>query len=248
MDAQEKSLLASVLIGCIFAAIVIAYFVITILKHHKRSLRLYKERLRAEITTLENERERIAADLHDELAPVLLAANMNMNSLEIESTEDREIVRKTSRNIENSIGRIREISNNLLPAALLRKGLIVALQESIENLKRKTDLEIILHYEDIPELEHEKLINIFRMVQEIIQNTIKHSKATILRINLDKKNRMLLISTNDNGIGFDYKKKVSDNSGLGLRNLYSRTEMLKGKMYLESKIGKGTIFSFEIPL
>ena len=248
MDAEEKTLLTSVLIGCVFVAIVITYFVITIIRQQRRSQRLYKERLLAEITTLEKERARIASDLHDELGPILLAAKYNMNSLDIHSEEDLQVLEKTNKNIDASISRIREISNNLLPEALLRKGLIVALEESIENLKKISDLTIVLHYETIPVLPQDKLINIYRILQEIIHNTIKHSAANKLTINLDEHDKKLSIVTIDDGKGFDFKLKIKENKGLGLRNLFSRTEILEGNMYVDSSEGKGVKLTFEIPV
>jgi len=247
MDAKETSILTSVLIACVFIAVVIAYFVITIIRHQRRSQKLHKESLLAEISTLEKERARIASDLHDELGPILLSVKYNMNSLDIHSEEDQAVLEKTNQNIDTSIARIREISNNLLPEALLRKGLVVALEESIENLKKTSDLRISLHYEKLPVISQDRLVNIYRMLQEIIHNTIKHSGATNLVINLDAEDNKLEIVTIDNGKGFDYRMKLKENKGLGLRNLYSRTEILGGNMYLDSADGKGVKFTFEIP-
>jgi two-component system NarL family sensor kinase len=124
---------------------------------------------------------------------------------------------------------------------------VVALEESIENLKKTSDLRISLHYEKLPVISQDRLVNIYRMLQEIIHNTIKHSGATNLVINLDAEDNKLEIVTIDNGKGFDYRMKLKENKGLGLRNLYSRTEILGGNMYLDSADGKGVKFTFEIP-
>jgi len=248
MDAKETSIFTSLLIACIFLAVVLTYFVITIIRQQRRSQKLFRERLLAEITTLEKERARVASDLHDELGPILLSIKYNMNSFDIRSGDDQEVLEKTNKNIDIGIERIREISNDLLPAALLRKGLITALEESIENLKKKTDLTISLHYEKLPEIAQDKIINIYRMVQEIIHNTIKHSKADKLFINLDAHDNKLEIVTVDNGMGFDHRSEIQENKGLGLRNLFSRTEIMGGNMYLDSEAGKGVKYTFEIPI
>lgn len=248
MDAQETSILTSVLIACFFIAVIISYFVVTIIRHQRRSQRLHKTSLLAEIGTLESERARIASDLHDELGPILLSVKYNMNSLDIHSEDDICTLEKTNKTIDASIARIREISNNLMPSVLLRKGLVVALEESIENLKKMNPLIITFHYESMPSLSNEKQINIYRIVQEIINNTQKHSKATDLLITLDTTNQKLTLSTADNGIGFDYRAALKEGKGIGLRNLLSRTEILHGDMFLDSIVGNGTRYTFEIPL
>jgi signal transduction histidine kinase len=86
------------------------------------------------------------------------------------------------------------------------------------------------------------------MIQEIIHNTLKHAKASELKIELKCSKQTLIILTEDNGRGFDYVRQSVENKGLGLRNLLSRTEVLGGDMYIDSKQNKGTKYTFEIPL
>jgi two-component system, NarL family, sensor kinase len=248
MDAKETSLLTSVLVAIAFLAIVLTYFVIIILRHQRRSRRLYKSRLLAEITTMENERARIASDLHDELGPLLLSVKMNISSLDLSSEEDKEVVKKTEKNIELSIQRIKEISRDLMPVALLRKGLVVALEEFVNYIGNKTELRIQFKAEDIPPLTKEREVNVYRILQELIHNAIKHAKAKTLLISMHVEDGKLMIEAKDDGIGFEYVKEIKDNKGLGLRNLLSRTEILKGNMFLESESGAGTIYTFEIPI
>ena len=248
MDAQETSIFSAVLITSIVLAVVLIYFIITIVRHQRRNQQLYKLKILAEITTLENERARIAADLHDELGPILSAVKFKINSLDIHSADDQVILDKSNKNIDDIIRRMREISNDLLPNTLLRKGLIASLEESIDNLKKTNTLDIIFIHHEIPDLTKEGSINIYRIIQEIIHNTIKHANATVLKIECTINKRNLIILTEDNGKGFDYVQQSKENAGLGLRNLLSRTDVLGGNMYIESRIGKGTKYTFEIPI
>ena len=80
-----------------------------------------------------------------------------------------------------------------------------------------------------------------------MQYAIKHSKATSLDIDLKKEKDNIILQTSDNGVGFDYGENMANASGLGLRNLLSRTELMAGKMYVESSRNKGTTYTFEIP-
>jgi len=248
MDAQETSIFSAVLITSIVLAVVLIYFIITIVRHQRRNQQLYKLKILAEITTLENERARIAADLHDELGPILSAVKFKINSLDIHSEDDQVILDKSNKNIDDIIRRMREISNDLLPNTLLRKGLIASLEESIDNLKKTNTLDIIFIHHEVPDLTKEKAISIYRIIQEIIHNTIKHANASELKIEFTINKRNLVILTEDNGKGFDYIQQSKENAGLGLRNLLSRTDVLGGNMYIESRTAKGTKYTFEIPI
>lgn len=248
MDAPEATIFTAVLITSIVLAVVLSYFIITIIRQHRRSRELYRSKILAEITTLEKERSRIAADLHDELAPLLLSVKYKINSFELELDEDEETLEDANKNIDHSIDRIREISNDLLPDVLLRKGLVAAIHQSINGLQKKTGCAIDFAAGDIPLLEKEKVINIYRVVQEVVHNTIKHARASELKINMNVYDGLMTIQANDNGIGFDHLTQIKEYSGLGLRNLSSRIEILGGNMYLDGGPGKGTQYIFEIPV
>ena len=86
------------------------------------------------------------------------------------------------------------------------------------------------------------------MVQEIITNAIKHSAANAMHIDIKSENEMLMINVSDDGKGFDTKKMLIESSGLGLKNILGRAYALKGKVFLESAPGKGTVYKIEIPI
>ena len=248
MDAPETTILSAILISATIIGAIIIYFIISMIRQQRRNQRLYQSKILAEITTLEKERERVAADLHDELGPILASVKFKLSSLEIQPGEDQAILEKINSNLDEIIKRMREISNDLLPNTLLQKGLAAAMQESIEKLHYSNNLQVKFAYHDIPQLAQQKAVNIYRMFQEIIHNTVKHAGAKELRIELKMDQGKLILLTEDNGIGFDYSARSKDNTGLGLRNLLSRTEMLGGNMYIDSRKGKGTKYTFEIPV
>jgi signal transduction histidine kinase len=144
--------------------------------------------------------------------------------------------------------RMREISNNLMPSTLTRKGLLDAVSEFISRISKPKALDIRLQVEEISTLPLEKSIHLYRILQEIIHNTIKHSEATTLSILIRQQKNHILIEATDNGKGINENTNRQEFTGQGLRNLVSRTEILQGKMYLDSETGKGTKFSFDIPV
>lgn len=246
MDAKETSFYIAILIVCAVIGVFIAYFIISIIRQQRRVVKLYRENLLTEITTLEKERSRMASDLHDEIGPILSAVKLRINSLDI-NEEDQEEVDKTNTQLDNLIKRMREISFDLMPVSLTRKGFAAALKEFIDYVGKSSSIKIDFRYSDV-KITRAQSINLYRIIQEIIHNTIKHAQATELDVELKTGNNMIILSTRDNGKGFDYDVTSKQASGLGLQNLLRRTEMLNGKMYFESKKGKGTIYSFEIPI
>jgi signal transduction histidine kinase len=248
MDTPAKEYYNSILIIVSIVGIVLLYFIITAIRYQRRSLRLHKERIRAEIDTLENERKRIAADLHDELGPLLSSVKLQINSLETTDPGDLQVVEKSSRYIDSIITKLREISNDLMPNTLLRKGLKNAIVEFIDNSQDTYKLPVKFICEQDLQLDQDKEINLYRIVQEITHNTLKHAKATMLIIKISIQDNRLFLLTADNGVGFDYFSRIRDNSGLGLRNLQSRTEVMGGEFNCTSSAERGTSYTIEIPV
>lgn len=248
MDTQEKELYQSILIVASVVGVILIYLIVTIIRYHRRRLQLYKGKIQAEMDTLENERKRIASDLHDELGPLLSAVKLQINSLDTTDAGDQEVIVKSSQHIDSIIRKLREISNNLMPNTLVRKGLRRAIEEFLEHSQQASGLQVKFVCEQSLDLPQQKEIHIYRIIQEILHNTIKHAGASQLIIKLMVENNRLLLMTADNGKGFDYFSKMKDNPGLGLRNLQSRAEVMGGEVNCHSESGKGTMYTFEIPI
>lgn len=247
MDAKETSFYTAILIVCAVLGVIITYFIVSIIRQQRRTVKLYKQSLYTEITTLERERTRMAADLHDEVGPILSAVKLRINSLDIHNKSDEEEVKKTNEQIDNLLKRMREISFDLMPTSLTRKGLPAALNEFIEYCSKSSQLKINFQFTDL-ELTQTQAINLYRIVQEIIHNTIKHAGASELLIELRRESDKIILATRDDGKGFNYEDKSKEAKGLGLQNLLRRTEIIGGKMFFESKKGKGTTYIFEVPI
>src|SRR5581483_1143389 len=184
MDTTEKELYNSLLIVVGVVGIILVYFIITIIRYQRRSLRLHKEKIRAEIDTLEKERRRIASDLHDELGPLLSAVKLQINSLNTTDPSDEDLIAKSSTHLDSIIRKLREISNNLMPNTLVRKGMQRAITEFIENSRQTYGLEIRFICEQDLHLNQHKEVNIYRIIQEILHNTVKHAQASLLIIKI----------------------------------------------------------------
>jgi two-component system, NarL family, sensor kinase len=235
------------IIAAIMVALNIAFFIYSIVRQRRRIWQWQRARISAAITTLESERKRIAGDLHDELGPMLSAIKLQINHLEPVNAAEAAILQKSCSQIDDIITRFREISYNLLPNTLVRKGFIKATHEFIGKVKSLHTLQVNFSSPEFS-LAPEREVNLYRVVQEIIQNTLKHAKATELTIRILKKKQGILLHTRDNGIGFNYSVKNQQVSGMGLLSLQSRAELLGGQLLVQTKPGEGTIFEIEIPL
>jgi signal transduction histidine kinase len=249
MDTQETKIYIAALIASVVLAIILVYFIITIIRQQRKTQKMHREKIRAEIETLEKERARIASDLHDDLGPILSAIKFKINAVDTHSEEDKKILEKASMHTDEAIRRIRETSFDLMPNTLIRKGLTHAVEELIQKAERFIKMKILFAHSDIPELTPDMVINFYRILQEIIHNSVKHSGAKELNIELKTiPGKKILLIARDDGIGFNYEKINAENPGLGLRNIASRTEVMHGDVIIESSPGKGVKYIIEIPL
>ncbi|WP_165958002.1 sensor histidine kinase [Segetibacter sp. 3557_3] len=244
---MNDNILYTTVLVSVFIAVILTYFFISIVRYHRRYVKLQREQINAEITIQENERKRIANDLHDSIGPMLSAVKMNINCIDTHSAADEQLIKKSGVYIDEIVTNLRRISYNLLPNALERKGLVEALTRYIEDLPASR-LKIELNASPEVEIPSTEGVHIFRMLQEVIHNTIKHAMATSLKINILKANGVLEIITTDNGKGFKREVAWAGTTGLGLKSINSRIELLNGKLTIDSQPGRGTIYIFRIPV
>jgi two-component system, NarL family, sensor kinase len=235
-----------VLIAAFILALIISFFLYSVIRQNRRVSEWQQARIAAEINTLESERKRIAGDLHDELGPMLSAIKLQINHLEPSDETETVVLEKSSSQMDHIIQRFREISYDLLPNTLVRKGFIKATEEHIDKLKQLHTLQI--EFTTVPfSLRADREVNMYRMVQEIIQNTLKHARANKLQISIVQKGKSIVLQTKDDGIGFNYNEKAQQAKGVGLLSLQSRAELLGGYLNVQTQPGSGTIFEIDIP-
>jgi two-component system, NarL family, sensor kinase len=247
MDANQTKIFFAILTAAGLLAIIVFYFFISIVRSQRRHLKLQQENLSIEITTLEKERKRIVSDLHDELGPLLAAVKLQLQCINAAEAGSEEYVQKALLNIDLILERIRQICNQLMPHALLSKGVITALSQFISDINACGKLEINFSHEE-QKIDSNKSIHVYRMITEMVNNAVKHSGASTLQIALRNDKNKLILDVKDNGRGFDSDEIMKVTGGYGLRNIFSRTNILGGDMYLTSSPSTGTAYTIEIPL
>lgn len=248
MDANEKAFYDAVMIAFGIIGTILAFFFVSIVRQQLRYRKLSRAKINAEIATLEKERKRIAGDLHDDVGPLLSAIRLQINHIEAEDDYQQQLIDKSSQYIDEVIQKMREISNDLLPNVLVRRGLIAAVQDFLKKVTPGTGMEVSFDH-DVPQrLPTDMEVNLYRIVQEIVHNTIKHAKATKLSLALLQQGDKLVLSTADNGKGFPSDKAGQAGTGHGMLTLQSRTELMGGDFDYTTAPGKGVAFYFEFPV
>ena len=155
---------------------------------------------------------------------------------------------QASEHLDNLIQRLRDISNNLMPVSLLRKGLVVSIAEYLKHVEASAGLHVHFKSGDGIEVPQEKSINIYRIIQEVVHNCVKHANATEMVLQMEAGNRYLSILYKDNGIGFNFDAAEKNGTGFGLKSLKSRIHIMDGTMHTESAPGNGSQILFQIPI
>lgn len=205
---------------------------------------------KAIINAEENERKRIAADLHDGVGQIMSAAKMNLSAFENEITfkDDAQKIYfdKLIGLVDESCKEIRSVSHQMMPNALLKNGLASAVKEFIDKIDNRI-IKINLYTEGLNErLDGNTETVLYRIIQECVNNVIKHSGANNLDISLIKDNDGISATVEDNGRGFDTMDRQKT-EGIGLKNIRSRVEFLKGTVDFDSSPGKGTLVAIHVP-
>ncbi len=199
----------------------------------------------------ENERKRIASDLHDGVGQLFSAVKMNLTGLfervKMEREEDQFLAENTMALVDESCKEVRTISHQMMPNMLLRSGIASDLKSFIEKIDADS-LQVTLEATGFKnKLESNVETMLYRVIQETINNVIKHAKATRLDIILNRNDAGISAKIADNGVGFD-TAQADKVTGIGLKNIATRIEYLKGTISYHSTIGRGTTVNIEVPV
>jgi|GEM_PF-292756 len=241
---------ASALLGIILLVLYAFNRRVSVLKHERQIQRDFSQRL---IQSQEQERKRLAGEIHDSLGQnLLIIKNRALIALsEAGSTQVASHLQEIANSAGEAVNEVRTISHNLRPYQLDRLGLTKAL-EAILNQFGTASLTIFKEIESVDKLipaEHE--INLYRIVQESLSNTVKHSRARNVWVTIKRENFRIVATIRDDGGGFDYNAMISDRGskrGLGLTGLVERAHAMGGRLEIDSRPGHGTFLTLVVPI
>lgn len=253
-QTEESKLIFALIFAVIFLVLtslgVILFFVFSRRKiiqkeKEKADMRIANQEkvLQTSIAVQETERKRIAQDLHDAISSKLnvvsLTTNVLLSDSQINENQKQtleQILDITSTTLESS----RRIAHDLLPPILSKFGLKAALQELFDEFCKNTTINIEYNLEEL-QLSETNQLHLFRIVQELINNSVRHGKANKIDVSLLSKPSGFKFNYSDNGKGFDVLE-VNKNAGIGLQNIKSRTKILDAELVINSVINEGSQF------
>ena len=253
-NLQDSELLIMIVFGILIMSFLALAFILFFNFSQKRilkekmavqiqKLKHQKELLHNNILIQEKERSRIAKDLHDDLGSKLNVIKLNMYQLQKEknqTVQSKAVITDIKTLINTTIDTTRRISHDLLPPMLENFGLTAALKELCEGISKSNTLSISF---EVLKNEHRiqrKIValNIYRVIQELISNSIKHGQANQIELTIDLTEKAINITYQDNGKGFEISN-IESQKGLGMKNIESRINMVNAEINLDSAPGKG---------
>jgi len=197
----------------------------------------------------EQERTRLAKDLHDGLGGMLSGIKYSFQTMKgnlIMTPDNQQAFERSMDMLDSSIQEMRRVAHNMMPEALVKFGLDTALNDFCNDINQSGALQIT--YQSIgmekAEIEQTTAITIYRIVQELINNTMKHASAQTAIVQVSKREKEISITVEDDGKGFD-TAILQQAKGIGWNNIQHRVEYLKGTLDVQSEHGKGTSVQIE---
>lgn len=239
-------------IGMLFLAIALIIFIIfhqrKIIRYQVKMQQMEAEQqkilLRASIKLQEEERQRIAADLHDDAGPLLATARLYLteNLVNLDKSTQLQSIYTAKQIIDETIQLIRNISHSLMPPTLRNFGLESAVNDFFQKINGSGSLNVSCRFHDYKyRLRLDKELTIFRIIQELVNNILKHSNSSFIHLTQHNLENNIILRIHHDGRGLsqdDYNKMASGQIGLGLKNIQSRLKVVHGEITFEQDTSK----------
>lgn len=246
---QETDILIMMVVTSGMMLLLSGFFVYVVILYQRKARNKQLELFNTVMEAQETEQGRIARDLHDHLGPTLSVIKMQIDAISDDGLDeiDSQIRKDVISQMEHAINDLRGIAHNLIPKTFTEYGFIKSLDYYILRIKEFNNIPITysLPTWDTP-IDRNFEITLFRILQELFQNTLKHAKAQHIHLKMHVENKVLTIHYTDDGVGLKEKNDIS--KGIGLSNMANRTVLLNGSMQLNKQLASGfeIIFTFKL--
>ena len=267
LSITQKSTLNYILIGSLVASVFLGFLVFRNFRHRQqlssqqdelqrqRILDLEKDKQLVAVDSMlkgqEEERSRLAKDLHDGLGGLLSGVKFSLTNMKhnlIVTPDNMAVFERSLDMIDTSINELRRVAHNMMPEILLKYGLDEALKEYCNKINATGLIKINYQFHGLENrIEKTEEIIVYRVIQELLNNILKHSGATEGFVQIIRQEARLNVVVEDNGRGFDTNQHIN-NKGAGLANIRSRVDYLKGQLDIHSEPNKGTLVNIEFKI
>jgi signal transduction histidine kinase len=256
MPEEKSAIIQIVIVGSIVLALV-AIFIVSFMfvysKRHNRHLMEKKEMqsqfeqelLRTQMEIQEQTFKTISQEIHDNIGQVLSLAKMNLSKFEIDRLNSDEAVLSAKNLVSKAVSDLRDLSKTLNTDTISSIGLLKSIELELQLVEKTTGIKTSMQTNGHSlQLSPQQELILFRIVQESLHNSIKHSSPTLLTVEANFENDIFHLSVGDNGKGFEFSTVHAE--GSGLRNMQSRSKLIGAEWELESASGKGTLIHITI--
>ncbi|HET9056217.1 MAG TPA: ATP-binding protein [Chitinophagaceae bacterium] len=251
LQASGSSSIPSVLFFGTLGMLALAVGLVIFIVFHQRRIIRYQQQLQkleeeqqkilleASIRLQEEERQRIAADLHDDAGPLLATVRLylNENIVTLDQPSLLQAIYNAKQIIDDTIQLIRNISHSLMPPTLKNFGLESAVTDVFQKINGSGSLNASCRFHDYRRrLKNDEELSVYRIIQEIVNNILKHSNASFIHLTQNKTDESFFIRIHHDGYGLtqtEFEKLKNKPQGLGLKNIQSRVSLLKGQLFFE---------------
>lgn len=241
----ERNIQIFVFIGSIVFILIISFLMYNRYRFKQKTAmeaeinRQQKLRFKEVMDAEEKERRRIAQELHDGLGQLLSTVKLNVSATEhlIDDANKTPFLNSLSL-LDTACDEVRTISHNMMPSVLIRIGLLAALRELIRKINESRQIAVNMEVNFTERLEEYAEVAVYRIVQEVLNNSIKYAHAKMIAVRLNKQKNNFLMEISDDGIGFD-TSLIEKGEGIGWKNIYSRAAMLNGTVNIVSAPSAG---------
>ena len=253
--AEQKKLIYQItaIFSLISGLIIILLLYLNSKKKQAQIESLEKEKEVSSLQTMlfaqEEERQRIARDLHDSIGALLSAAKLHISNIEseIKKLADLDFLKNTENIIDHASQEVRRVAHDMMPGVLMKLGLEEGLEDFFDKIRSTQNITVSFVYDELPKrLNNKQEIMIFRMIQELTNNTLKHANASEIKLMMKLNGQKLTINYKDDGKGFD-PKLIEDETNFGLSGLKSRAKYIGATIDIESNPNQGVHLQIIIP-
>jgi signal transduction histidine kinase len=225
-------------------------FVVTILRYQRRRSAAYLDLAEQEALLVEQEKARIAADLHDGMGAMVGALRLQVSTVTARSVKDRRTLERIKGYTDAMMEQLRGLSARMTPRLLEEKGVAAAIADHLDLLASAGSIKVDCNCVIPPgALAPSGEVHLYRVVQEIASNALRHSGALHLTCRIAPAGRVLRVEMGDDGRGFPNGKAARAGAGgLGLKNIMTRALLLQAKVWLDTAEGSGASYVIEIPI
>jgi signal transduction histidine kinase len=252
--------LAPIFLVTVLLVIVAAGIIVFVLIYQKKQFQYLSERkqlkadyekeiLESRLEIQEQTMKSISQEVHDNVGQVLSVAKLNLNMIRLNDPDPaaQEKINNVSELLQKAIQDLRDLSKSLHSDVIAEKGLLKAIENEFSILKKTGAYVITLNVEgDYYHLPEQKELILFRIFQEIINNIIKHAKASAIDVQISFHPQQLMLCIRDNGVGF-HMADIDTGKGLGLRNIINRSQLIGALHSIDSRPAKGTTIKITLP-